>query len=190
MTTTLYFGDQFMCKKVQIHSSNESIDHSTNQPINQIARNRYMLVPRYHAACQSSTPACYFVLISYKYVCINAWERARGKISIWHVKESLKTRRASSGNSISQQQQQQQQAFSSRGGVGRDGDSNTSNSNLNKRYLILTYAGEYDRVHYPLPLAFVENDHGRERLSEEEDEEEDGEDPRTMSRSREVWEAF
>lgn len=24
----------------------------------------------------------------------------------------------------------------------------------NKRYLILTYASEFDRVHYPLPLAF------------------------------------
>ncbi|RHY37519.1 hypothetical protein DYB25_000116 [Aphanomyces astaci] len=27
----------------------------------------------------------------------------------------------------------------------------------NKRYLILTYAVEFDRVHYPLPLNFVEN---------------------------------
>lgn len=26
----------------------------------------------------------------------------------------------------------------------------------NKRYLILTYAAEFDRVHYPLPLAFEE----------------------------------
>jgi coiled-coil domain-containing protein 61 len=26
----------------------------------------------------------------------------------------------------------------------------------NKRYLILTYAAEFDRVHYPLPLAFDE----------------------------------
>ncbi|CAM9826243.1 unnamed protein product, partial [Sphacelaria rigidula] len=86
--------------------------------------------------------------------------------------ESLKTRRASSGISSNQQQQQQQQqhAFSSRGGVGRDGDGNIGNSNINKRYLILTYAGEYDRVHYPLPLAFVENDHGREGLSEEDEE--------------------
>ncbi len=25
-----------------------------------------------------------------------------------------------------------------------------------KRYLILTYTGEFDRVHYPLPLAFEE----------------------------------
>ncbi|CAN0429290.1 unnamed protein product, partial [Ectocarpus sp. 13 AM-2016] len=25
------------------------------------------------------------------------------------------------------------------------------------RYLILTYAAEYDRVHYPLPLAFVDS---------------------------------
>ena len=27
----------------------------------------------------------------------------------------------------------------------------------NKRYLILTYAVEFDRVHYPLPLTFNEN---------------------------------
>ena len=27
-------------------------------------------------------------------------------------------------------------------------------SGANKRYLIMTYAAEYDRVHYPLPLAF------------------------------------
>lgn len=27
----------------------------------------------------------------------------------------------------------------------------------NKRYLILTYSSEFDRVHYPLPLAFEEN---------------------------------
>lgn len=27
----------------------------------------------------------------------------------------------------------------------------------NKRYLILTYAAEFDRVHYPLPLLFDEN---------------------------------
>jgi coiled-coil domain-containing protein 61 len=26
----------------------------------------------------------------------------------------------------------------------------------NKRYLILTYAAEFDRVHYPLPLAYDE----------------------------------
>ncbi len=28
--------------------------------------------------------------------------------------------------------------------------------NLLKRYAILTYTGEFDRVHYPLPLAFEE----------------------------------
>lgn len=27
----------------------------------------------------------------------------------------------------------------------------------NKRYLILTYAAEFDRVHYPLPLLYEEN---------------------------------
>jgi hypothetical protein len=27
----------------------------------------------------------------------------------------------------------------------------------NKRYLILTYASEFDRVHYPLPLQYEEN---------------------------------
>lgn len=34
--------------------------------------------------------------------------------------------------------------------------SNTSGKQLNKRYAILTYSGEFDRVHYPLPLAFEE----------------------------------
>ncbi len=34
--------------------------------------------------------------------------------------------------------------------------SNTSSRHNNKRYLILTYRVEYDRVHYPLPLAFEE----------------------------------
>lgn len=29
-------------------------------------------------------------------------------------------------------------------------------STTNKRYLILTYAVEFDRVHYPLPLSFVQ----------------------------------
>jgi coiled-coil domain-containing protein 61 len=27
----------------------------------------------------------------------------------------------------------------------------------NKRYLIMTYAAEFDRVHYPLPLVYEEN---------------------------------
>ena len=37
--------------------------------------------------------------------------------------------------------------------------SNNSNSNPNnkKRYVILTYVGEFERVHYPLPLNFVED---------------------------------
>lgn len=34
--------------------------------------------------------------------------------------------------------------------------SNVMKSHL-KRYLILTYAGEFDRVHYPLPLAFQDD---------------------------------
>ncbi len=34
--------------------------------------------------------------------------------------------------------------------------SSLSVRNSNKRYLILTYRVEYDRVHYPLPLAFEE----------------------------------
>ena len=38
---------------------------------------------------------------------------------------------------------------------GGDGQAKPSNAKLNnKRYLILTYAAEYDRVHYPLPLLF------------------------------------
>ena len=35
----------------------------------------------------------------------------------------------------------------------------------NKRYLILTYAAEFDRVHYPLPLVYEENP-DPERLKE------------------------
>jgi len=38
---------------------------------------------------------------------------------------------------------------------------NTTKPN-NKRYLILTYAVEFDRVHYPLPLAHVDQPSGRE----------------------------
>mmetsp|Transcript_28882 Transcript_28882/g.66754 ORF Transcript_28882/g.66754 Transcript_28882/m.66754 type:complete len:646 (+) Transcript_28882:76-2013(+) len=38
----------------------------------------------------------------------------------------------------------------------RKPSSNTSHKNSNKRYLILTYAVEFDRVHYPLPLSFVD----------------------------------
>ena len=38
----------------------------------------------------------------------------------------------------------------------RSGASKSSSSahTNNKRYLILTYAAEFDRVHYPLPLLF------------------------------------
>ena len=31
-----------------------------------------------------------------------------------------------------------------------------STKNQHKRYAIMTYSGEFDRVHYPLPLAFEE----------------------------------
>jgi len=41
------------------------------------------------------------------------------------------------------------------GGGGGDGPGAAPGAN-NKRYLIMTYAAEYDRVHYPLPLAFEE----------------------------------
>lgn len=34
--------------------------------------------------------------------------------------------------------------------------SQTQRKNLLKRYAILTYTGEFDRVHYPLPLSFEE----------------------------------
>lgn len=44
-------------------------------------------------------------------------------------------------------------AVVSNGGVNGVGGSTNSNR---KRYLILTYAAEYDRVHYPLPLAYVD----------------------------------
>ena len=46
--------------------------------------------------------------------------------------------------------------------MGNSGNSNASVSTLHssrtqlKRYVILTYTGEYDRVHYPLPLNFEE----------------------------------
>ena len=54
--------------------------------------------------------------------------------------EVLKSRRAGAAAAAptqQQQQQQQQQGVSS-----------------SKRYLILTYAAEFDRVHYPLPLQY------------------------------------
>lgn len=40
------------------------------------------------------------------------------------------------------------------GGLNMGGNSSSNGSN--KRYLILTYAVEFDRVHYPLPLALVQ----------------------------------
>ena len=55
--------------------------------------------------------------------------------------ELLKSQRASaSGQPSSSRQQQQQQQQSS------------ALPSNNKRYLILTYAAEFDRVHYPMPL--------------------------------------
>lgn len=71
---------------------------------------------------------------------------------IWNscaVQEQLKARRADAGGSGSPQHQPSQGVTAT----------DTSNSNINgnkKRYLILTYVGEYDRVHYPLPLVCVE----------------------------------
>ena len=53
--------------------------------------------------------------------------------------EMLKSRKTGKGNNIS---------------VNASFGSNRSSSNNKKRYLILTYAVEFDRVHYPLPLAF------------------------------------
>ena len=50
--------------------------------------------------------------------------------------EALKSRRAGAAAAPPPQQQQQQGVSSS------------------KRYLILTYAAEFDRVHYPLPLQY------------------------------------
>lgn len=34
---------------------------------------------------------------------------------------------------------------------------NSNHRSYLKRYLILTYSGEFDRVHYPLPLAYEES---------------------------------
>ncbi|CAM9758509.1 unnamed protein product, partial [Choristocarpus tenellus] len=48
-------------------------------------------------------------------------------------------------------------------GVRTGSNAVSTNTHNNKRYLILTYAAEYDRVHYPLPLAYVETP-GREQL--------------------------
>ncbi|CBJ32202.1 protein required for templated centriole assembly [Ectocarpus siliculosus] len=76
--------------------------------------------------------------------------------------ELLKARRVGSGNN---NQQQAAGVSGSEGGANRatattgttsGGGGGGSGAN-NKRYLILTYAAEYDRVHYPLPLAFVDS---------------------------------
>ncbi|CAM9880362.1 unnamed protein product, partial [Ectocarpus fasciculatus] len=74
--------------------------------------------------------------------------------------ELLKARRVGSTNN----QQQAAGVSGSEGGANRttsstgttNGGGGGSGAN-NKRYLILTYAAEYDRVHYPLPLAFVDS---------------------------------
>ena len=71
------------------------------------------------------------------------------------AQEVLKARRAGvvggdSGNIAQQHRQQQQQQ-----GTGGFGGTTNSGGGNNKRYMILTYAAEYDRVHYPLPLACV-----------------------------------
>ena len=54
----------------------------------------------------------------------------------------LKARKQSSGNPTGSSQSQSQ--------------SQPSNNTNNKRYLILTYVVEFDKVHYPLPLSFVD----------------------------------
>ncbi|CAN0118460.1 unnamed protein product, partial [Ectocarpus sp. 8 AP-2014] len=75
--------------------------------------------------------------------------------------ELLKARRVGSGNN---NQQQAAGVSGSEGGANRaTATTGTTNGGgggggvNNKRYLILTYAAEYDRVHYPLPLAFVDS---------------------------------
>ncbi|CAN0539145.1 unnamed protein product, partial [Ectocarpus sp. 12 AP-2014] len=75
--------------------------------------------------------------------------------------ELLKARRVGSSTN---NQQQAAGVSGSEGGANRatattgttNGGGGGSGVN-NKRYLILTYAAEYDRVHYPLPLAFVDS---------------------------------
>ncbi|CAM9133058.1 unnamed protein product [Ectocarpus sp. 6 AP-2014] len=74
--------------------------------------------------------------------------------------ELLKARRVGSGNN---NQQQAAGVSGSEGGANRATATTGTTSGgggsgaNNKRYLILTYAAEYDRVHYPLPLAFVDS---------------------------------
>jgi len=40
--------------------------------------------------------------------------------------------------------------------MGKPGPASSASKSNNKRYLIMTYAVEYDRVHYPLPLSYEE----------------------------------
>lgn len=54
---------------------------------------------------------------------------------------------------------QKRLGHSTTSGTSSTSNSSTSSTSTNslshqKRYLILTYSGEFDRVHYPLPLAF------------------------------------
>ncbi|CAM9097074.1 unnamed protein product, partial [Ascophyllum nodosum] len=77
--------------------------------------------------------------------------------------EQLKARRAGSAGNGSPQHHSAQGVAAANGGkhlgaVAANVTSGSSNSKGNmKRYLILTYVGEYDRVHYPLPLACMES---------------------------------
>ncbi|CAM9726775.1 unnamed protein product, partial [Ectocarpus sp. 4 AP-2014] len=74
--------------------------------------------------------------------------------------ELLKARRVGSSNT---NQQQAAGVSGSEGGANMAAATTGTTNGLsgsgvnNKRYLILTYAAEYDRVHYPLPLAFVDS---------------------------------
>jgi coiled-coil domain-containing protein 61 len=65
----------------------------------------------------------------------------------------LKNRRSgkSGNNSVSSQN------LNTNGSVRSLLSSSTSSSKNGKRYLILTYTAEFDKVHYPLPLAFEES---------------------------------
>lgn len=58
--------------------------------------------------------------------------------------EELKSRRAASSSTAAAQKPAGPQAQPAQSGL----------QPSNKRYLILTYAAEFDRVHYPLPLAY------------------------------------
>lgn len=79
--------------------------------------------------------------------------------------EVLKARRAAGAaggdggdggdGGLAQQQQQKAGGFSGTNSGGGGGGGGSGGGGNNKRYMILTYAAEYDRVHYPLPLACV-----------------------------------